>query len=296
MDGLGTCSKCGRSWPLTAEHWHARDLKTLLGSVAARRQCKACYNALKAEYNQRPENKALKAERARRPENKAQKAEYDQRPENKARQAEYRQRPENKARQAKRMREYNQHPGNKALKAERARSEYNQRPEVKARKAARTQRPKNKVARAVYYQVHKASIAERNRNKRKTEKYALKQWAIDNDMYWPESKTQSERAIVAANNSRARAAGLPATLTLKQWMTTLTTYNCLCAYCGGPYEVLEHIVPISGGGGTTQVNCAPSCYSCNGRKLDKVGDELGSFQPTVEAVIQRQKLLLDKAP
>lgn len=69
---------------------------------------------------------------------------------------------------------------------------------------------------------------------------------------------------------RARKASTPATLTLGQWISTLKRYNHQCAYCTtGPYEVLEHYIPISAGGGTTQENCVPSCRSCNNHKRNE---------------------------
>jgi hypothetical protein len=74
---------------------------------------------------------------------------------------------------------------------------------------------------------------------------------------------------------RARLAGMEATLTLEEWLPRLKTFGWRCAYCGGPYEVLEHFVPITRGGGTTVRNCVPACRSCNGKKGDRHPDEIG---------------------
>jgi len=66
---------------------------------------------------------------------------------------------------------------------------------------------------------------------------------------------------------RARKACTPATLTLGQWITTLERYHYHCAYCTTEaYEVLEHYIPITAGGGTTQENCVPACRTCNLKK------------------------------
>lgn len=67
---------------------------------------------------------------------------------------------------------------------------------------------------------------------------------------------------------RARKAGTPATLTLGEWIATLKRYNYHCAYCQtGPYEVIEHYIPLTcGKGGTTKENCVPACRSCNSKK------------------------------
>ncbi len=78
---------------------------------------------------------------------------------------------------------------------------------------------------------------------------------------------------LAANNylivhlSRASKFGLSATLTLEQWNETKEHFYQRCAYClSSPLECLEHFVPLTLGGGTTQWNCVPACKTCNLKK------------------------------
>ena len=78
---------------------------------------------------------------------------------------------------------------------------------------------------------------------------------------------------------RARKADLPATLTLHEWFAALTYFNRSCAYCGRPYEVMEHYVPIQCGGGTTVTNIVPACLSCNSRKRDLPPEYFKYFFP-----------------
>jgi len=66
--------------------------------------------------------------------------------------------------------------------------------------------------------------------------------------------------------ARARRARLPATLTKAEWQRTVTHFGDRCAYCGGPWYVVEHATPIPLGGGTTASNCVPACPSCNATK------------------------------
>lgn len=80
---------------------------------------------------------------------------------------------------------------------------------------------------------------------------------------------RGERHRVNAQMLRAKKAGVPATLTLAQWLETLENFHYRCAYCHGPYECLEHYIPIVEGGGTTFDNCLPACISCNSSKGDK---------------------------
>ena len=74
-------------------------------------------------------------------------------------------------------------------------------------------------------------------------------------------------------NRRARKAQLPNTLTTEEYENTLEYFNHTCAYCGCELNKdnhhMEHIVPISKGGGTTQKNIIPSCESCNWSKHAK---------------------------
>jgi hypothetical protein len=84
-----------------------------------------------------------------------------------------------------------------------------------------------------------------------------------------ESKYKGERQRVRAQILRAKRAGVPATLTLPQWLETVNTFHNHCAYCNGPYELMEHYIPVSEGGGTIQDNCVPGCFSCNAKKSNK---------------------------
>lgn len=36
-----------------------------------------------------------------------------------------------------------------------------------------------------------------------------------------------------------------------------------CIYCDGPFQEIEHLIPIGLGGAHTLDNCAPSCRPCN---------------------------------
>jgi hypothetical protein len=65
----------------------------------------------------------------------------------------------------------------------------------------------------------------------------------------------------------AKRLGLEATLTIEQWDTTVEHFGNRCAYCAGPWSVVEHATPTVHGGGTTVANCLPACQSCNILKL-----------------------------
>jgi 5-methylcytosine-specific restriction endonuclease McrA len=83
-----------------------------------------------------------------------------------------------------------------------------------------------------------------------------------------ETRFRGERQRVRAQILRAKQHEVPATLTLKEWLDTLENFHWRCAYCHGKYEVMEHYIPVTQGGGTTAENCVPGCYKCNSKKSD----------------------------
>ncbi len=53
----------------------------------------------------------------------------------------------------------------------------------------------------------------------------------------------------------------------------------VCAYCGGRFHTdeltREHIVPTSRGGADHWMNCITACRACNGRKGNRMPEEVG---------------------
>ena len=81
---------------------------------------------------------------------------------------------------------------------------------------------------------------------------------------------KSPKASLASALTRARIAGLPATLTEEEWESTMAHFNYRCAYCEvGQAECVEHVISLRYGGGTVAYNCVPSCTLCNVRKRSK---------------------------
>lgn len=46
-----------------------------------------------------------------------------------------------------------------------------------------------------------------------------------------------------------------------------------CAYCGGPYEHVDHVIPLSRGGTAWASNLRPACIHCNTSKSNKLLEE-----------------------
>jgi 5-methylcytosine-specific restriction endonuclease McrA len=65
---------------------------------------------------------------------------------------------------------------------------------------------------------------------------------------------------------RARLLGVECTLTEAQEREVFEEYAGLCAYCLEPATSLDHVVPVSKGGGHTKENVVPCCSTCNPSK------------------------------
>jgi 5-methylcytosine-specific restriction endonuclease McrA len=52
----------------------------------------------------------------------------------------------------------------------------------------------------------------------------------------------------------------------------VATYGDACFYCDGPFESLDHYVPIAAGGHHAVYNVRPSCMGCNWSKGTTTGE------------------------
>ena len=59
--------------------------------------------------------------------------------------------------------------------------------------------------------------------------------------------------------------------------------NWECAYCGGPAETVDHVVPRSRGGNHIWENVVASCARCNHKKSDRTLGEIGWRLPRTPA-------------
>lgn len=94
------------------------------------------------------------------------------------------------------------------------------------------------------------------------------------------SKKESykENKRIAVIRRRVKEKEAPNTLTKNEWVEILEKYNYKCAYCGEKNKLeVDHIIPVSKGGGTTKENVVPACRSCNSRK----GNSVGLYVPKV---------------
>jgi hypothetical protein len=119
-----------------------------------------------------------------------------------------------------------------------------------------------------------------------TEIVEILMFAVSRRLWCPKCRSAWEQAPstppaggIRSALARARAAHLPATLTNEEWTRTLEHFGHRCAYCGGPWCLVEHVTSISSGGPTVAWNCLPSCVGCNATKKDRDLEALDGIWP-----------------
>lgn len=82
------------------------------------------------------------------------------------------------------------------------------------------------------------------------------------------AKAHPEAAVLAQQRRRARLAALEVNdLTAEQWEAIKAAASGRCTYCGKKRKLtMDHVVPISRGGGHTASNIVAACRSCNSSK------------------------------
>jgi 5-methylcytosine-specific restriction endonuclease McrA len=88
-------------------------------------------------------------------------------------------------------------------------------------------------------------------------------------------------AYVIENNRKRRALQKSASVeafTQSQLEDHMQSLGYRCVYCGGPFESIDHDIPLCRGGPHALSNLVPSCTSCNSRKRTKTGDEFRALR------------------
>ncbi len=83
------------------------------------------------------------------------------------------------------------------------------------------------------------------------------------------SRNNRDKRRMHTHNRRARKQAASGYATHEQVQARIDYYGRKCIYCGGPYESIEHLFPLSKGGTNWPANLAPSCLSCNSTKAAK---------------------------
>jgi len=121
---------------------------------------------------------------------------------------------------------------------------------------------------------------------------AKKRWDELSD---EEKKKSSERAIafrknnpsrarqfyqVKQNNNRTTARGNDGTLLVREWDALMKKYDYRCVCCGEKKKLtIDHVIPVSKGGGSEMSNVQPLCRECNRMKGVRSVDFRKKWEP-----------------
>jgi len=95
----------------------------------------------------------------------------------------------------------------------------------------------------------------RSKNSELLQEYARRYYKLH-----PEVKKASE----AKRRAQKMGGGYSATPVERQWRIFL--FGNRCAYCGGEYKHIDHVIPLARGGHDGAGNLVPSCKHCNHTK------------------------------
>ena len=137
-----------------------------------------------------------------------------------------------------------------------SRAHYHARPRAESRAVRAKWRLKNKAAVAV------ASLDWYYRNKNKC-RAAAQRYA----------KKFPEKQKARVHRRRARVKNAPGAFNADQIKQVVSLFGGKCAYCGGAYEAIDHVVPLSRGGTNYIANIRPCCTTCNSSKGSKLLSE-----------------------
>lgn len=76
----------------------------------------------------------------------------------------------------------------------------------------------------------------------------------------------------------ARVKAAPGTCSLDAWEARLDAIGRRCFYCSGPYQAIDHTIPVSRGGSNWPANLRPICKRCNSSKGNKTPREWEAFK------------------
>lgn len=123
-------------------------------------------------------------------------------------------------------------------------------------------------------QRHKALMARWYRENAETHRKLQHEWYIKNRAKHLKATSQwsannLDRKALYRANRRVKIKNAPGRATTRQLKDRIDYYGRRCAYCQGPFEEIDHAIPLSRGGSNWPANLMPSCLSCNRRKFMK---------------------------
>ncbi len=138
-----------------------------------------------------------------------------------------------------------------------------------------------KVTHKAWYEANKDHVLEAQKTRlldpafHASHKQAVRSWTIRNTArvsafykrYYPLHKAEY---LEASRRRRARKRAAQVThFTALELDARMSVFGHQCAYCAGPFEEVDHVIPLALGGLHWLANLRPACRACNRRKWAK---------------------------
>ena len=86
---------------------------------------------------------------------------------------------------------------------------------------------------------------------------------------WEKNRSKKPARLAQKLKNRADRMAMTGKCSAQQLRARLAFYGYRCAYCGGPFEHVDHVIPVARGGTNWPANLRPACRKCNQRKNSK---------------------------
>lgn len=123
--------------------------------------------------------------------------------------------------------------------------------------------------------VKESSRKYRDKNKNKIAAAFLLWMNANKEKYIEAKKTwaknNQDKILEYSRNRRALVKGSAGKITNSEWLDVCNKYGNKCLCCGKADTklTLDHVIPLSKGGGNSIENVQPLCFSCNSKKGTK---------------------------
>jgi 5-methylcytosine-specific restriction endonuclease McrA len=143
-------------------------------------------------------------------------------------------------------------------------AEHREKERARCRNRSEEYRERARVRSRLWYQAHRQHHRELmkvwvERNREKIREY-MRLYCARN----PERSREHCRRRRARKLSRQLAY-----FTAKELDARMSVFGYCCAYCSGPFEEVDHAIPLARGGAHCLANLRPACRACNRRKSAK---------------------------
>jgi 5-methylcytosine-specific restriction endonuclease McrA len=103
------------------------------------------------------------------------------------------------------------------------------------------------------------------KNNPETAKQSAKNWKLNH----PEENRQISMGVTSRYRAKKKLATIQ-NFSHQELMQRMSVFGFQCAYCSGPFEEIDHLIPLSKGGKHCLSNLRPSCKPCNNKKSNKM--------------------------